>query len=433
MDIGALQKLSDDYMFVGKTFEGAFDALAEVVNHPEFEFTGLETAMAQDFSQLASAVGEESEYVVVKAKFSKGPNGFIYFAFPKSAAKVLVDILLGGDGDTPIEVFEDIHYNSFREVIKRWASGWLNDALAQVFGNFVEISPIEVKDISIREGSELELEIPSSIVVVKYSYKINEKISSYILILIPVEVADQIRTGTTTGSAADAGIEETQVGEQTGGSDMASQDEIDKLLSGVGGDTSSGGDSGGSAGDTSTSSGDASSSGSDLQAEIESLLQDVLGDGGGAAASTSTSASTPTSSVRSTTGAAGGASESAISRSADPMVVTGGNKIASTEVAKADFAELDRGEVVKVPANLEILLDVPLELKVEIGRARLRIRDILEMSVGSIVELDKLAGESVDIYVNDKLIAKGEVVVIDENFGVRITNIVSQEERLKAI
>ena len=81
-------------------------------------------------------------------------------------------------------------------------------------------------------------------------------------------------------------------------------------------------------------------------------------------------------------------------------------------------------------ANLDLLLDVPLEITVELGRANRKVRDVLALGPGSIVELNKLAGEPVDMLVNGKLIAKGEVVVIDENFAVRIIEILSREERL---
>lgn len=81
--------------------------------------------------------------------------------------------------------------------------------------------------------------------------------------------------------------------------------------------------------------------------------------------------------------------------------------------------------------NLNLLMDIPLKVTVELGRTQKQIKDILELSQGSIIELDKLAGEPVDILVNNKLIAKGEVVVIDENFGVRVTDIVSQWDRIQ--
>lgn len=84
-------------------------------------------------------------------------------------------------------------------------------------------------------------------------------------------------------------------------------------------------------------------------------------------------------------------------------------------------------------SNLNLLLDIPLKVTVELGRTQKQIKDILELSQGSIIELDKLAGEPVDILVNNKLIAKGEVVVIDENFGVRVTDIVSQWDRIQKL
>ena len=74
-----------------------------------------------------------------------------------------------------------------------------------------------------------------------------------------------------------------------------------------------------------------------------------------------------------------------------------------------------------------------MKITVELGRTRKRIREILDLGVGSAIELEKQAGESVDLLVNDNLIAKGEVVVIDENFGIRITSIVSPQERLERL
>jgi flagellar motor switch protein FliN/FliY len=83
--------------------------------------------------------------------------------------------------------------------------------------------------------------------------------------------------------------------------------------------------------------------------------------------------------------------------------------------------------------NISLLLDVPLKLTVELGRTTRTVKEILALAPGSVVELDKLSGEAVDILVNEKLIAKGEVVVIDENFGVRITEILDPDVRLTAV
>ena len=100
-------------------------------------------------------------------------------------------------------------------------------------------------------------------------------------------------------------------------------------------------------------------------------------------------------------------------------------------VQQAQFANFEAPNITQSEArNLNMLLDIPLQVAVELGRTKRSVKEILELSGGSIIELDKLAGEPVDILVNNRLIAKGEVVVIDENFGVRITDVLSQTDRL---
>lgn len=104
-----------------------------------------------------------------------------------------------------------------------------------------------------------------------------------------------------------------------------------------------------------------------------------------------------------------------------------------TNVQSAAFREFDTVPENHSTRNIDLLLDVPLRVTVELGRTRKRIKDILELGPGSVIELDKLAGEPVDVLINEKPIAKGEVVVIDENFGVRITDIVNQHDRLQKL
>lgn len=87
----------------------------------------------------------------------------------------------------------------------------------------------------------------------------------------------------------------------------------------------------------------------------------------------------------------------------------------------------------KAPRNLDLIMDVPLEFSVVLGRTKRTIKDVLALSSGSVVELNKLADEPLEIYVNGKLIAQGEVVVINENFGIRITNIESAEQRVQKL
>ena len=99
-------------------------------------------------------------------------------------------------------------------------------------------------------------------------------------------------------------------------------------------------------------------------------------------------------------------------------------------VTVASFEEVNQAEPAKQALDLDFVLDIPLSLHVELGRNRLLISELLQLGQGSVVELTKLAGESLDVYVNQRLIARGEVVVVNEKFGVRLTDIVSPVERI---
>jgi flagellar motor switch protein FliN/FliY len=105
----------------------------------------------------------------------------------------------------------------------------------------------------------------------------------------------------------------------------------------------------------------------------------------------------------------------------------------SANVAEAEFQHLSEPADKSEPRNIDLLMDVNLPVSIELGRTKMSISDILALGPGSVVELSKLAGEPVDVMVNFKTVARGEVVVIDENFGVRITQLMTPEERLRSI
>jgi flagellar motor switch protein FliN len=86
----------------------------------------------------------------------------------------------------------------------------------------------------------------------------------------------------------------------------------------------------------------------------------------------------------------------------------------------------------KSQANLEMLMDVPLKISVELGRTRMSLRQTLELVQGSVIELDRLAGDPVDVFVNDRLLARGEVVVVDDKFAVRITELIDPQNNTVA-
>ncbi len=92
-----------------------------------------------------------------------------------------------------------------------------------------------------------------------------------------------------------------------------------------------------------------------------------------------------------------------------------------------------RNEIGHLDKELAFILDIPLELSVELGKSRMLINDLLQLGQGSIIELNKLAGEPLEVYINGKLVARGEVVVVNEKFGVRLTDIISPLERVRSL
>ncbi len=107
---------------------------------------------------------------------------------------------------------------------------------------------------------------------------------------------------------------------------------------------------------------------------------------------------------------------------------------ASTEVEAAGFDNLeDNSSRSDEDINMDVILDIPVKLSMEIGRTSVNIRNLLQLNQGSVIELDRMAGEPLDVLVNGTLIAHGEVVVVNEKFGIRLTDVVSPAERVKKL
>lgn len=128
---------------------------------------------------------------------------------------------------------------------------------------------------------------------------------------------------------------------------------------------------------------------------------------------------------------------------AGAMAEQGAAESAATEEGGAEKAGYEKAEfdaLASQPvaqgageANLDVILDIPVTLSMEIGRTEITINDLLQLGQGSVVELERLAGEPMDVMVNGTLIAHGEVVVVDEKFGIRLTDVISPTERIKKL
>lgn len=105
----------------------------------------------------------------------------------------------------------------------------------------------------------------------------------------------------------------------------------------------------------------------------------------------------------------------------------------TTDAARAAFDALTPDTAGAADLNLDVILDVPVTLSLEVGRTKIPIRNLLQLNQGSVVELERGAGEPLDVFVNGTLIAQGEVVVVNDRFGVRLTDVVSPSERIKRL
>lgn len=127
------------------------------------------------------------------------------------------------------------------------------------------------------------------------------------------------------------------------------------------------------------------------------------------------------------------AEQEAFESSADEAPAAAAPPAAPQSAGERVFRPLDRGKEVGAPRDLEMIMDIPVKLTVELGRTKLTIKQLLELTQGSVVELDGLAGEPMDILINGYLIAQGEVVVVDDKYGIRITEIITPSERVQKL
>ena len=124
-------------------------------------------------------------------------------------------------------------------------------------------------------------------------------------------------------------------------------------------------------------------------------------------------------------------------KAAEPAGVTAGNPSAvepsTTEKASYDFSAVKGQPGDSHPAKLDFILDIPLEITVELGRTKMLIHDLLKLGQGSVIELGKPAGDTLEILANNRLIAKGDVVVVNDKYGIRLTEVISTIERLEKL
>lgn len=312
-------------------------------------------------------------HVSIHVKYVEGFEGINSLIIQMSDASVIADLMLGGDGTNKTEELNDIHLSAVEEAMNQMM-GSAATSMSTIFDRFVNISPPSIDIMDLAEGVS---NLPDVDIFIKVSFRliIGNLIDSTLMQLLPVPFAKGMvksLLGSDEESAEppqqDPGVQQPIAQEQESAEPLISDEELAAIL-----------------------------------AEEESRPKPQ-------------EASPPL--VR----------QQAPARVPPPETNQPQREI---NVQPVQYTNLSSGSLTQAEdVNLNLLLDIPLRVTVELGRTSKPIKEILEFAQGSIIELDKLAGEPVDILANNKMIAKGEVVVIDENFGVRVTEIVSQADRI---
>ena len=321
-------------------------------------------------------------YLVVEVGYVIGINGNNILAIQASDASIIADLMMGGDGLNPQEELNDIHMSAVGEAMNQMM-GTVATSLSTMFNKKIDISPPKVNLIDLGAEDKITDLVNNDEPVVKTSFRmeVDGLIDSEIMQILPLDVAKEM-VSFLMGGGAEAEAQEAP----------APAPEPAPVAA--------------------------------APAQAAPAPQPAAPQ---YAAPPQPQYAAPPQQPQYAAPPMGAQPVYAPPAYANNVVSSG------VPVQNAQFAPLTNEPVEVNAANISLIQDVPLQVTVELGRTKKSIREILEFSTGSIIELDKLAGEPVDIHVNGQLTAKGEVVVIDENFGVRITEIVSPMERVQSL
>lgn len=319
-------------------------------------------------------------YLVVEVGYVVGINGNNILAIQASDASIIADLMMGGDGLNPQDELNEIHMSAVGEAMNQMM-GTVATSLSTMFNKKIDISPPNVNLIDLGAEEKITELMKNDDPVAKISFRmeVDGLIDSEIMQILPLDVAKEMVSFLMGGGA---------------------------------------------------------------EAEPEAAAPPAPAPAAPAPQPAAAPMPQPQQQTPPPQPQQAPQMPQQPQYAAPPMAMpvyaqpsyAQNNVIAPTvPVQNAQFTPLTNEPVEVNAANISLIKDVPLQVTVELGRTKKSIREILEFSTGSIIELDKLAGEPVEVLVNGQLTAKGEVVVIDENFGVRITEIVSPMERVQSL
>lgn len=376
-----------------------------VESYDEFEFKNLEPAIA------------------VTIDYVQGITGNNIMILKREDIKVILEMLMGTEIEDENFELDEISLSAVREVMNQMM-GASSTALSELMGRMINISTpttFEVKDAE--EFKENHFEIASNFVVIEFDLSIEGKLKSEFMNVMPIHLVKdmvesfiqemnlgsdlsvvstpEIKSDSTSLSQEQIEAMMNQASEEQNESKLLSQEEIEAMLAG--------------AQETEKISEPASSGGMLSQEAIEKMLQESQDT---SASSAPVVANTPPATVsQPSVSQMSNANSSFVSNSTlEPRVI----EVRETQRINDTLTGVPKQE------NVDMLMDVPLVVSVEIGRTKKPIKEILEITQGSLIVLDKMAGDQVEVYANNRCIARGDVVVVHDNFGIRVTEILGK-------
>jgi flagellar motor switch protein FliN len=359
------------------------DALGEIGN---ISFGSSATALSQLLNQKVDITTPEvgivpknnlkdefpHPYVAIQVEYTEGIHGTNLLVIKQSDAAIIADLMLGGDGTNPSDMLGEIQISAVQEAMNQMM-GSAATSMSTIFSKKVDISPpsVELLDLTQGEGSDTLLE-EDLLVKVSFRLTIGNLVDSNIMQLLPLPFAKTLVGELLNPTSTNEEISVTMEEKQLQQTVSPSVSSLQETVS---------------------------------NSEPVEVQQPSF--------------NTPPLSAQQTTNHFGGHGFDQQPKNVQPAMFSEFQSVPPLQEHET--------------RNLNMLLDIPLQVTVELGRTSRSVKEVLELTSGSVIELDKLAGEPVDILVNNRLIAKGEVVVIEENFGVRITDILSQKERIKKL
>lgn len=327
--------------------------------------------------------GELSEqynanYVAVKIEYTEGLNGANLLVLKENDAKIITDLMMGGDGSNTSGELSDLHLSAIGEAMNQMI-GSAATSMSSMFDKRVDISPPRAFCMTFGDETEEAFKKDDRLVKIAFKMVIGDLIDSEIMQLLPIEFAKSLVENlidANSESEAPVSVHDGNTASTQQAPQVQSHPEQQQYQQ--------------------------------QQYQQQQPYQQQ---------------------------------QYQPQQQQNPQMYQGMGQYGNpphdqgrfrepVNVQPAQFQAFDDGMISLEKKNIGLIMDVPLQVTVELGRTSRLIKDILEFGPGSIIELDKLAGEPVDILVNGKVIAKGEVVVIDESFGVRITDIIHPSKRL---